>query len=100
MSEPLGERLIVGGAQAAGANGLLVLYGPFTYHGEFTTDSNRDFDQLLRDRDEKSGVRSFEWVEHIAKREGLTLVEDRAMPANNQCLIFRKIDVSQSLVRT
>ena len=90
VSEPLGERLIVGGAQAAGAKGLLVLYGPFTYHGEFTTYSNRDFDQWLKDRDEKSGVRSFEWVERIAEREGMTLVEDRAMPANNQCLVFKR----------
>ena len=96
VSEPLGERLIVGGAQAAGANGLFVLYGPFTYHGEFTTDSNRDFDQWLKDRDEKSGIRSFEWVERIAEREGMTLVEDRAMPANNQCLIFRKMVAPQS----
>ena len=46
VSESLGERFIVRGAQAAGANGLFVLYGPFTYHGEFTTDSNRDFDQI------------------------------------------------------
>ena len=96
VSESLGERLIAGSAQEAGANGLFVLYGPFTYHGEFTTDSNREFDQWLRGRDEKSGIRSFEWVERIAKREGMTLVEDRAMPANNQCLIFRKISVSQS----
>ena len=96
VSEPLGERLIVGGAQAAGANGLFVLYGPFTYHGEFTTDSNRDFDQWLKDRDEKSGIRSIEWVERIAEREGMTLVEDREMPANNQCLIFRKMVASQS----
>ena len=96
VSESLGERLIAGSAQEAGANGLFVLYGPFTYHGEFTTDSNREFDQWLRGRDEKSGIRSFEWVERIAEREGMTLVEDRAMPANNQCLIFRKISVSLS----
>ena len=95
VSESLGERLIVGGAQATVTDGLLVLYGPFKYRGKFTTDSNRDFDRWLRDRDEKSGVRSFEWVEHIAEREGLTLVEDRAMPANNQSLVFRKIGPSQ-----
>ena len=88
--------MIFGGAQATGADGLFILYGPFTYRGEFTTDSNRDFDQWLRSRDEKSGVRSFEWVQRIAEREGMTLVEDRAMPANNQCLIFRKMGVSQS----
>ena len=91
VSESLGERLIVGGAQATGADGLLILYGPFTYRGEFTTDSNRDFDQWLRSRDEKSGVRSFEWVEHIAERAGLVLAEDRAMPANNQCLVFKRL---------
>ena len=90
VSESLGECLIVGGAQAAGANGLFVLYGPFKYCGEFTTDSNRDFDQWLRDRDKKSGVRSFEWVDRIARREGMTLVEDRAMPSNNQCLVFQR----------
>ena len=99
VSETLGERLMVGGAQAAGANGLFMLYGPFKYHGKFTTDSNREFDQWLKDRDEKSGVRSFEWVQRIAEREGMTLVADRAMPANNQCLIFRKIGLSQPEVR-
>ena len=46
----------------------------------------------------KSGVRSFEWVEHIAKRGRLTLV--RIALCLTISVIFRKIDVSQSLVRT
>jgi len=75
------------------------MVGPFKYHGEFTKNSNRDFDQLLRDRDENSGVRSFEWGERIAERKGLTFIEGRAMSANNKRLISLKIHASQSLMR-
>lgn len=75
------------------------IVGPFKYHGEFIKDSNRDFDQLLRDRDENSGVRSFEWGERIAERKGLTFIEGRAMSANNKRLISLEIHASQSLMR-
>jgi hypothetical protein len=75
------------------------MVGPLKYQGEFTTDSNRDFDQWLRDRDENSGVRSFEWGERIAERKGVTLIEGRAMSANNKRLISLKIPASQSLMR-
>ena len=71
-------------------DGYLVLYGPYRYGGEFTTESNKDFDGWLKDRDSASGVRDFEWVERLTNESGLTLIKDHAMPANNQCLVFKK----------
>ena len=90
VSEPLGATLIKLAAQSLLKDGYLVLYGPYRYGGEFTTESNKDFDGWLKDRDSDSGVRDFEWVEGLANESGLTLIKDHVMPANNQCLVFKK----------
>ena len=90
VSEPLGATLIKLAGQSLLKDGYLVLYGPYRYGGEFTTESNKDFDGWLKDRDSDSGVRDFEWVERLANESGLTLIKDHAMPANNQCLVFKK----------
>ena len=60
------------------------------YGGEFTSDSNRDFDASLRTRDPRMGIRDFEAVDALAGRIGLALVDDVAMPANNRCLVWRR----------
>jgi hypothetical protein len=72
------------------ANGTLVVYGPFKYAGRFTSESNEGFDRLLKDRNPTSGIRDFEWVSDLATKANLTLIEDNAMPANNQLLIWKK----------
>lgn len=70
--------------------GTLCVYGPFRYGGEFTTTSNAEFDEWLKLRDPASGVRDFEAVDALARAEGLSLLADHAMPANNQCLVWRR----------
>ena len=71
-------------------DGLLVVYGPFRYGGQFTAHSNAAFDEALRRRDPLSGIRDFEAVDALAAAQGLGLVEDCAMPANNQTLVWRR----------
>lgn len=70
--------------------GLLIVYGPFRYSGQYTSHSNHAFDDALRRRDPASGIRDFEAVDALANAQALTLVEDVAMPANNQTLVWRK----------
>jgi hypothetical protein len=77
-------------AQHLNEFGLLCLYGPFKYGGEFTTESNANFDLWLKERNIESGVRDFEWINVLAQNVGLQLLEDNPMPANNQMLIFQK----------
>ena len=72
------------------AGGLLTLYGPFNYGGLFTSDSNARFDASLRAGDPASGLRNFEEVNALADDAGLVLLEDRAMPANNRCISWRR----------
>jgi SAM-dependent methyltransferase len=70
--------------------GTLCVYGPFRYGGRFTTQSNAEFDAWLRRRDPRSGLRDFEAVDALAAAQGLALVADHALPANNQALVWRR----------
>jgi len=72
------------------ADGTLIVYGPFKYGGEFTTASNEGFDGWLKERNPVSGIRDFEWIDGLATELGLSLIEDNAMPANNQCLVWKR----------
>ncbi|HIO91481.1 MAG TPA: DUF938 domain-containing protein [Leucothrix mucor] len=71
--------------------GLLIVYGPFNYHGKYTSDSNEHFDAWLKNRDINSGIRDFEVVNELASNVGLILIEDFEMPANNRILQWEKI---------
>lgn len=76
-------------SQICHANTVLAIYGPFKYDGQFTSESNGEFDKKLRQRDGYSGIRNQEEVNELAKQAGFTLREDYEMPANNQLLIWQ-----------
>ncbi len=70
--------------------GKFCVYGPFKYNGQYTSDSNEEFNQWLIDRDPLSAIRDFEQVNQWAEHNGLSLVSDTNMPANNQFIIWQK----------
>ena len=79
-------------AQHLAQHGMCIIYGPFNYQGQFTSDSNRAFDQHLKAMSPERGIRDIEAICAEAQGAGLTLLEDVAMPANNRCLVFQKVD--------
>ena len=82
--------MFAGIASQARPESVLAIYGPFKYGGEFTTESNANFDLWLKSVAPHQGVRNFEDILQAAEEAGFAFVEDNAMPANNQLLIFRK----------
>ena len=74
----------------------LCLYGPFSYGGKHTSESNARFDAILRARDPLSGLRDFDDIARLAERAGLILLEDNAMPANNRLLVWKSNATTQS----
>ena len=76
--------------QALKLGGVFVLYGPFRIAGAHTSPSNETFDDGLRARDPSWGVRDLEAVVEHAAARGLVFEERVQMPANNQCLVFRR----------
>ncbi len=70
--------------------GLFILYGPFNYKGQYTSQSNANFDLWLKNRDPSSAIRDFEALNQLAQKAGLSLVSDYTMPANNRILYWVK----------
>jgi SAM-dependent methyltransferase len=87
---PAVEKLFAGIGRVLLPGGIVCMYGPFNYHGRFTSESNARFDVWLKNRDPGSGVRDFEAVNALAAAQGLTLVDDGEMPVNNRTLIWRR----------
>lgn len=69
--------------------GILVCYGPYKIDGT-AVESNLKFDNMLKSRDSRWGVRDLEDVIEVAKKEGLTFDSYIEMPANNLSVLFRK----------
>jgi SAM-dependent methyltransferase len=84
------EGLIAGAGRHLKPDGTFVLYGPFSFGGVHTSESNVAFDASLKARDARWGVRDADEVIALAARAGLRFVERVAMPANNQTLVFTR----------
>jgi cyclopropane fatty-acyl-phospholipid synthase-like methyltransferase len=69
---------------------VLAVYGPFNYHGKFTSDSNAAFNDWLLARGAHMAIRDFEAVDALATQIGLRLIADVEMPANNRMLVWQR----------
>ncbi len=82
--------LLRGAARVLSPGAPLVLYGPYRVAGAHTAPSNAAFDEDLRGRDPRWGVRDLEAVVAEAQAHGIAHVETVAMPANNLAVVFRR----------
>lgn len=82
--------LLAGAERILPQGGRLIFYGPWFEDGAEPAPSNLAFDESLRARDPKWGIRTVERLAAAAKRRGFTLAGKRAMPANNLMLLLEK----------
>lgn len=69
--------------------GYFIVYGPFNIAGKYTSESNRRFDEALKEHAPHMGLRCLDDITHIANTLGLSLVSMHDMPANNKTLVFQ-----------
>jgi SAM-dependent methyltransferase len=90
MGWPEVEAMFAGIGRVLRGGGRFCLYGPFNAAGEFTSDSNRVFDAMLRARDPRMGIRDDRALIELGRRHGLEPRADHAMPANNRTLVWER----------
>ena len=77
--------------QVTADGAVVIVYGPFNEGGRYTSDSNAVFDRWLKERGAHMGIRDVEAVVGLAGRVGFRLEADVGMPANNRCLVWRRL---------
>ncbi|RYE86304.1 MAG: DUF938 domain-containing protein [Hyphomicrobiales bacterium] len=85
------EGLIRQAGQLLPADGPLYLYGPYRQHDVPLAASNAVFDDSLRRRNPKWGLRELEAVAELARAAGFGEPVVTPMPANNLSVVFRKL---------
>ncbi len=88
MAWPQVEAMFAGAGRLLGRGGAMCVYGPFNYHGQFTSPSNAEFDASLKAQAQHMGIRDFEAVNALADAQGWALAADHALPANNRLLVW------------
>ena len=90
MSMSSVRRFFAALAESHSRDVVLAIYGPFNYHGTYTSPSNAQFDQWLSQRDPLSAIRDFEAVNALAEGAAFYLQGDYTMPANNRLLVWQR----------
>lgn len=85
-----GPCLFAGAARLLAPGAPLFCYGPFLEPGRAPAPSNLAFDAQLRARNPAWGLRRTDRLAAAAAAEGLRLVAQVPMPANNLTLVFRR----------
>ncbi|WP_025897732.1 DUF938 domain-containing protein [Sneathiella glossodoripedis] len=84
------EGLMHGAGRVLQSGGRLILYGPYKIDGKHTAPSNIEFDNWLKEKDERFGVRDLADISAVAENNGLVHKQSIPMPANNFIQLFEK----------
>ena len=84
------EKLFEESGKILRRNHILFIYGPFKKNNKHISESNKEFDNDLKNENNKWGVRDLEKVNKIAYENNFFNPKIIKMPANNFCLIYRK----------
>jgi SAM-dependent methyltransferase len=90
MSWAMVEKMFEGVGRVLKTGGVFCLYGPFNRNEQFTSESNRAFDESLKARDPDMGIRDDQALIALANRCGLMFAADCSMPAKNRILVWNK----------
>lgn len=90
MGMPAVRRMFALVGEALNGGGIFCLYGPFNVDGEFTSNSNRQFDESLRSQDPSMGIRELSELDALAQSAGMSRLRQYAMPSNNMIIVWQK----------
>jgi SAM-dependent methyltransferase len=84
------DALFRGASELLTGGSHLITYGPYRLHGAHTAPSNAAFDESLRSRNARWGIRDIDELTELGGRTGFTLQERVDMPANNMTLVWTR----------
>ncbi|MDA0990866.1 MAG: DUF938 domain-containing protein [Verrucomicrobia bacterium] len=86
--EPRIPKLLRRIAGCLSERGLFVAYGPFNLNGAYTGPGNEAFDHMIRQQNERCGLRDISDLQQWGKAAGLIMRPPIPMPADNRLLVW------------
>ena len=86
------EAMFAGLSRVLSNHATFCLYGPFNLNGAYTSESNKEFDQWIQNRDPLACIRDKGDLNKLAKENNLIESKVYPMPANNMIICWKKID--------
>ena len=80
------QKLIDEASKALVSGGLIFIYGPFMRGNRFASDGDEQFHHSLSTQDPDIGYKSFESIQSLQTKAGLSIQTPQEMPANNLVL--------------
>jgi hypothetical protein len=84
------EGLLAGAGRLLEPGSALLLYGPFTFNGMHSVDSNKNFDRMLRQQNAEWGVRDLNDIAVAGQKHAMFYERFVEMPSNNHILVLRR----------
>jgi cyclopropane fatty-acyl-phospholipid synthase-like methyltransferase len=84
------QAIFKGADQHLSSESRMIFYGPYKTDGKHTSESNVEFELWLKEKDNSYGIRNIGDVESEASKNGFSLKQAIAMPANNFMLEFAR----------
>lgn len=84
------DGLLAGAGRLLEPGSVLLLYGPFTFNGMHSVDSNKNFDRMLRQQNTQWGVRDLNDIAVAGQKHAMVYERFVEMPSNNHILVLRR----------
>lgn len=97
MPWPAVESMFKGAGELLQSDAPFCLYGPFSYCGRHTSASNEQFDRHLKSQNPAMGIRDMTDLERVAHQNGLVLIADHDLPANNRLTVWQRRQASRTV---
>ena len=96
ISDTAAEAVFLGASRLLAPNGRFFIYGPFLRNGGFASNGDESFHASLRQLDRDIGYKDADDIAKIAARYDISVLERRALPANNLMFAFEKQSTGKS----
>ena len=86
------EEMFSGMSQKLKRGAYFLIYGPFLVNYKPTTESNAEFDKMLKTKNSEWGLRDISEIDKIASFNRMLFEKKIEMPENNFILVFQRLE--------
>lgn len=90
LPDKLCEEFFYQSSQSLDSGAKVIIYGPFHYNGNATSETNTIFDRSLKRMGPEMGIKDMNQIMKWSKENSFSILDDQKMPVDNRILVFER----------